>query len=200
MKNVLHSLFDRLIPEEPEIIKVALDGVLNTSTPKQHYIITCGEVAGKLRRQLRQSHYKDLKEKCKELLDSPDFANLIRKVQDRSISPFETIVQYLDSLDSFFVWSGVDFENEMSVIWSKLTSILEKHFALELAFKEHPRPDFNLSDYIHSIDKNSSHLVPLQYQQSNLPEKLSYLEELENHTGVVFSNTTLISYLQYGKK
>lgn len=197
-KRYTGTLYTQTVAEE--IIKVALDGALNGSTPKQHYIITCGTVAEKLRKQLRQPNYSDLKDKCKDLLKHADFKSLVKKAKDNAVSPFETIVQYLDSLDNLFVWSGLDFENEISVIWSKLTDILEKHFSLEVAFKEHPRPDFDISNYIDAIDINTAHLVPLQYRQSKLPNKLSYHGGLEDHKERIFSNSDLIDQLKQEKK
>ena len=87
-----------------EIIKAALNGILNTSTPKYHYIITAKTVSGKLREQLRQNNYTDLKEECKKIIDNKKLQlTLIEKVEKKSIDPYITICNYLDSLQDLIV-------------------------------------------------------------------------------------------------
>lgn len=157
-----------------EVVKVALNGILDNATPKYHYIISCGRVSQKLRKQLRQDNYTDLKEKCKKLLDEKVLQlTLVKKVKEKSIDPYSTVCDYLDSLQDLIVWSGVDFQNELVVIWSKLTDVLENHFSLDVVFKEHPRPDFNISDYLKEKQSLDQNLIPLQFQQAPLPNNLN---------------------------
>lgn len=183
-----------------EIIKAALNGILNTSTPKYHYIITAKTVSGKLREQLRQNNYTDLKEECKKLIDGKKLQlTLINKVKDKSIDPYNTICTYLDSLQDLIVWSGIDFQNELVVIWSKLTDVLEKHFSLTTVFKEHPRPDFNLSDYLKKKQREEKSLIPLQFQQAPLPNNLKVERSNGSTEKIVWSINDIISCLTNGK-
>ncbi len=183
-----------------EIVKVALNGILDDATPRHHYVITSGTVSKKLRTQLKQNKYSDLKEECKKLLDNKKSQlTLIAKVQEESIDPYSTICNYLDSLKDLIVWSGVDFQNELGVIWSKLTDVLEKHFSLAIAFKEHPRPDFNVSVYLKNKRGKEQNLIPLQYQQSQLPNNLKVEGLLENNSKIIWSMDDVISCLKQDK-
>ena len=183
-----------------EIIKVALNGILNNSTPKYHYIITAKTVSGKLREQLRQNNYTDLKEECKKLIDGKKLQlTLINKVKDKSIDPYNTVCTYLDSLQDLIVWSGIDFQNELVVIWSKLTDVLEKHFSLTTVFKEHPRPDFNLSDYLKKKQREEKNLIPLQFQQAPLANNLKVERSNGSTEKIVWSINDIIYCLKNGK-
>lgn len=180
-----------------EIVKVALNGILDETTPRHHYVITSGKVSKKLRTQLKQDKYSDLKEECKKLLDGKKSQlTLIAKVKGESIDPYATICNYLDSLKDLIVWSGVDFQNELGVVWSKLTDVLEKHFSLAIVFKEHPRPDFDVSVYLKNKQGKDQNLIPLQYQQSQLPNNLKVGGELGNNSKIIWSIDDVILCLK----
>lgn len=180
-----------------EIVKVALNGVLDNSVPKYHYIITSGTVSKQLRKELRQDKYTDLKAACKKLFDDKKLQlTLIQKVEKQFIDPYDTICNYLDTLDDLIVWSGIDFQNELVVIWSKLHDVLEKHFSLAVVFKEHPRPDFNLSDYINKKQSKNQNLIPLQFQQAPLPNNLTVEGNRSNIKSLVWSINDVISFLK----
>ena len=197
-KRYNNTLYTGTVVEE--IIKVALNGVLDDSTPKYHYIITAEKVSGNLRKQLKQNNYTDLKEECKKLIDGKKLQlTLINKVKDKSIDPYNTVCTYLDSLQDLIVWSGIDFQNELIVIWSKLTDVLEKHFSLTTVFKEHPRPDFNLSDYLKKKQREEKNLIPLQFQQAPLANNLKVERSNGNTEKIVWSINDIISCLINGK-
>jgi len=167
-KCYTNTLYTATVVEE--IVKVALNGILDNATPKHHYIISSGTVSKELRKQLREKTHNVLKEECKKLLDTKKLQlTLINKVKEKSIDPYLTIYKYLDSLQNLIVWSSVDFQNELVVIWSKLNDVLEKHFSLAVVFREHPRPDFNVSDYIKKKQRKNQNLVPLDFKQISLP-------------------------------
>lgn len=183
-----------------EIVKVALNGVLNKSIPKYHYIITSGTVSKKLREELRQDDYTDLKAACKKLFDEKKLQlTLIEQVEKLAIDPYDTICNYLDSLHDLIIWSGTDLQNELVVIWSQLHDILEKHFSLAVVFKEHPRPDFNLSDYINKKQSKNQKLIPLQFQQAPLPNNLTVEGNRNSIEGLVWSINDAISSLKEDK-
>lgn len=197
-KRYNNTLYTATVVEE--IVKVALNGILNDSTPRHHYIITSGTVSGTLRQQLRENKYTKLKEECKKLLDKKKSQlTLISKVKKESIDPYSTICNYLDSLKDLIVWSGKDFQNELGVIWSKLTDVLEKHFSLAIVFKEHPRPDFDVSVYLKNKQVKEQNLIPLQYQQSQLPNNLKVEGQLESNSKIVWSIDDVISCLKQDK-
>jgi len=184
-----------------EIVKVALNGALNRSTPKYHYIITSGTVSQQLRKELRQDEYADLKVACKKLLDDKKLQlTLIEQVEKLAIDPYDTICNYLDSLNSLIVWSGVDFQNELVVIWSKLHDVLEKHFFLATVPKEHPRPDFNLAEYLEKKQSKDQNLIPLQFQQTTLPANLKVKGTRNGTDKPVWSINDIISSLKEDKK
>ncbi|MGE4399145.1 MAG: restriction endonuclease [Campylobacterales bacterium] len=194
-KRYNDTLYTGTVAEE--IVKVALNGVLNKSIPKYHYIITSGTVSKKLREELRQDKYTDLKAACKKLLDDKKLQlTLIEKVENKTIDPYDTICHYLDSLDDLIVWSGIDFQNELVVIWSKLHDVLEKHFSLTVVFKEHPRPDFNLSDYINKKHSKNQKLIPLQFKEAPLPNNVSVEGDGDSIEGLIWSINDVISSLK----
>lgn len=183
-----------------EIVKVALHGVLDNSIPKYHYIITSGTVGAQLRKELRQAGYTDLKAASKKLIDEKKLQlTLIEKAKSQNIEPYEAICSYLDSLNDLIVWSGIDFQNELVVIWSKLDNILEKHFSLAVVFKEHPRPDFNLSDYINKKQNINQKLIPLQFQQASLPNNLTIVGNINSIEGLVWTINDVILSLKENK-
>lgn len=197
-KRYNNTLYTGTVVEE--IVKVALNGVLFKSKPKYHYIITSGTVSQQLRKELRQEKYTDLKAACKKLLDDKKLQlTLIEKVENKSIDPYDTICNYLDSLNDLIVWSSIDFQNELVVIWSKLHDVLEKHFSLAVVFKEHPRPDFNLSDYINKKQSKNQKLIPLHFQQAPLPNNLTVEGNRNSIEGLVWSINNVISSLKEGK-
>jgi hypothetical protein len=194
-KRYNDTLYTATVAEE--IVKVALNGILDDATPKYHYIISSGSVSTKLRKQLRQNGYNDLKEECKKLLnEKKKQLTLIEKLEKKSIDPYEIICDYLASLQDLIVWSGVDFQNELVVIWSQLNDILEKHFSLAIVFKEHPRPDFSLSDYLKNKNSKKENLVPLNFQQASLPNNLKAKVNREKSEKIVWSINDIISSLK----
>lgn len=198
-KRYSSTLYTGTVVEE--IVKVALNGILDKSIPKHHYIITSGTVSEKLRKQLRQGEYTDLKAECKKLLDDKKLQlTLIEKVvESLHIDPYDTICNYLDSLHDLIIWSGTDLQNELVVIWSQLHDILEKHFSLAVVFKEHPRPDFNLSDYINKKQSKNQKLIPLLFQQALLPNNLAVEGNRNSIEGLVWSINDVISSLKEDK-
>ncbi|WP_321315445.1 restriction endonuclease [Halarcobacter sp.] len=183
-----------------EIVKVALNGVLDNAIPKYHYIITSGNVGTQLRKELRQAGYTDLKAASKKLIDEKKLQlTLIEKAKSQNIDPYDAICSYLDSLNDLIVWSGVDFQNELVVIWSRLHDILENHFSLAVVFKEHPRPDFNLSDYLKKTQSKNQNLIPLQFQQAPLPNNLTVVGNRNSIEGQVWSTNDVISSLKEEK-
>lgn len=194
-KRYTKTLYTATVVEE--IVKVALNGALDNTTPKHHYIITSGDVSQLLRKQLRQEYYSDLKAECKKLLDENKVqVTLIKKTKKNSLIPYDVICNYIDSLNNLIVWSRVDFQNELVVIWSKISDILEKHFSLDVVFKEHPRPDFDISLYIKNKINKDHKLIPLQYQQSELPAKLQLEGSLINDSEFIWSIDDVISCLK----
>lgn len=181
-----------------ELIKVALDGAVNGNSPKEHYIITASDVSGKLRVQLRQKNYIDIKELCREKLQANKYnSEQLIVVKGKGLDPYSLVVNYLDSLDKLFIWSSIDFGNELGVIWSEISHILDRFFVLELAFKEHPRPDFNIKKYIsNKLQKNN--FVSLDYSFAALPNKFESIEEYNGDGGPI-SLDGILSCLRDGR-
>ncbi|WP_160060208.1 restriction endonuclease [Psychromonas sp. L1A2] len=183
-----------------EVIKVALEGILNRSTVKQHYIITSGTVSGTLRQILRQDNYLSLKDECKKIIENERFQPaLLQKVKNNSIDPISAVKKYIDSLDQLLVWSGVDFQNELLCIWSSLHDVLEKNFSIEAVLKDKPTPDFNLNVYLNKKLEEEVKLAPLYYNQSLLPNNLKSEIKLERYGDSVFSIDAIISLLKQSK-
>lgn len=183
-----------------EIIKVALEGALNRSTVKQHYIITSGTVSGTLRQKLRQDNYLSLKDECEKIIKGAKFQPaLLKKARDNSIDPVSTVIKYIESLDKLLVWSGVDFQNELLIIWSDLHDILEQHFSIETVLKEKPTPDFNPNSYLNEKLKEEKVLEPLYYSQSSLPNNLKNEIELDKYEGTIFSIDVIIHLINQNK-
>lgn len=171
-----------------EIVKVALDTTLNESSVKQHYIVTSGNVSGSLRSILRQDSHILLKEECKKLIEDGKFQlSVLKEAQKKSINPVKAVYKYIETLDKLIVWSGVDFRNELLIIWSDLSDILEQHFSIEKVLKEKPTPDFNVNRYLSSKLLDKDPLVPLYYNQTTLPNNL------ESDTKLISYPTTVLS-------
>lgn len=182
-----------------EIIKVALDSSLNNSTVKQHYIITSGTISSELRKALRQDTYLSLKEKCRDIINDIDFKSILEKIKKKGGIPYEIIVRYIDSLDKLTVWSGVDFHNELLVIWSDLSSILEHHFSIEKVLREKPTPDFSLNDYLDKVSGIGNQLVPLYYTPSHLPNNLNSDVKPIVYEKTIFSIDEIITLIKNGE-
>jgi hypothetical protein len=194
-KRYTDTLYSGTVVEE--LVKVSLNGVLDRGIPKKHYIITSGSVGDKLRRQLRQDNYIDIKNLCKELIEKGEaLVKLIKNAKDKTYDPFEVVCTYIDNLQELVVWSGVDFQNELIGVWSRLSDVLEEHFSLAIALKEHPRPDFNASKYLENKKIDNEKLVPLFFQQAPLPNKLSVEEKPNESTNQRWSTEYLLSVLK----
>ncbi|HCE2148207.1 TPA: restriction endonuclease [Vibrio parahaemolyticus] len=183
-----------------ELIKVGLDGKINKSTINQHYIITSGTVAGNLRQALRQDNYLELKKECEKLIKKRDcHKKLLETAEDSGIKPIDTVLKYIDSLDNLVIWSGLDFTNELLIIWTDLDNILEKHFSLEKVLKDTPTPNFDIKEYLSKFSKETSKLTTLHYSQSKLPNNLKSNKDLDNYKKSLFSIEDLGLLLKSGK-
>ena len=49
-----------------EVVKIALNGILQNDTPEQHFIITTGDVAKTTRAMMRQNSFSDLKKNVRK--------------------------------------------------------------------------------------------------------------------------------------
>jgi hypothetical protein len=154
------------------LIKIALNGKLNSDTPRYHYILTTGAVGNTLRQQLRQEKYTDLKNECNKLIQKGDFKPLVASVQASGHCPISTINDYIDSLIGFYVWSAVDFDNELTIVWNDISNILDKHFALDVLIREYPRANFDFSRYKKEHTERDLKLIPLSFQFSALPSNI----------------------------
>lgn len=156
-----------------EIIKVSLEGALNTSQARQHYIITSGPVTGVLRTALRQEHYLDLKSECAAIINNNIFQpSLIKKSKEKNLSPIDITKKYIDDLEKLIVWSSIDFNNELLVSWSKLDDVLERNFTIERVLKDKPTPDFNLEKYLYRKTSTNTMVAPLSYTVTTWPPNL----------------------------
>lgn len=196
-KRYTSTLQIRTVAEE--IIKVALDSNLNNTTVTQHYIITSGTISSELRKALRQDKYLSLKEKCRDTIKNIDFKSTLEKIEKNGCIPYEIIVNYIDSLDKLIVWSGVDFHNELLVIWSDLKSILEHHFSIETVLREKPTPDFSLNKYLYKVSRIGKNLVPLYYTPSPLPNNLKSEIEPKIYDKTIFSIDDIIILIKNGE-
>lgn len=183
-----------------EILKVSLNGVLEGGIPTKHYIITAGTVSKKLRTQLRQKGYVDIKSLCKKLIDGNEYlVEIIKKVKAQCLEPYDEVCSYIDNLTDLVVWSAVDFQNELVCIWSRLSDILEEHFSLAVVFKEHPRPDFDVAKYLKSKKVNNEKLIPLSLRQASLPNKLSVESQINSLDNYFWSFEELLTSLKEKK-
>lgn len=157
-----------------EIIKVSFDKALNGSNPKQHYIITSGDVSGALRKAERQDNYEDLKSECKKIITMGKFQpTLLEKAKEQNLDPIQITHDYFDALDRLTIWSGIDFINELVTISSQLSDIIDKHFTIDRILKDCPTPDFDVKSYLRKNTQTEEKLASLSYISTNYPSKLS---------------------------
>ncbi|MGC0925838.1 restriction endonuclease [Pantoea agglomerans] len=193
-KRYSKALNITLIAEE--IVKVAIECSLNNSIVKQHYIITSGSVSSIARQILRQNNYKDLKNECEKILNKK-YRNFLAEKNDkkRKVS-FAVINDYIDSLDKLLVWSGVDFQNELLVVWHDLGNILEEHFLVERVLRDKPTPDFDVASYLNDKIKNKKTVSSLYYSSTYLPKNLISDKNLNKYDLDVFSVDEIIHLLK----
>ena len=184
-----------------EIIKVSFDKAFNGSDPRQHYIITSGDVSGPLRKAERQSNYDDLKQECNKIIVKGKFQPaLLEKARKQNLDPKQIITDYFDTLDSLKIWSGTDFKNELITIWSELSDIIDSHFTTEKILKDCPTPNFDLSAYLKKTTLTEENLTPLSYTSTRLPSKLTTDNELIDFGNRVLSMSDLVELLKLGKR
>lgn len=183
-----------------EIIKVSFDKAFNGSDPRQHYIITSGDVSGPLRKAERQSNYEDLKEECKKIIVKGKFQPaLLERAKKQNLDPIHIITDYFDSVDRLTIWSGTDFKNELITIWSQLSDIIDSHFTIERILKDCPTPDFDLSAYLKQATLTEENLTSLSYTSTRLPSKLKSDNELIDFGNRVLSAGDVAEVLKLGK-
>ncbi|MDG0804316.1 restriction endonuclease [Pectobacterium brasiliense] len=197
-KRYSTALYINTVAEE--IIKVALESTLNNSSVKQHYIITSGVVSKFLRQALRQDNYLNLKNECNKIIKKGKFQTaLLKEIEVKCIDPIDVINKYIDSLEKIVVWSGVDFQNELLVIWSDLENILENNFLVEKVLKDQPTPDFDVRGYLNKKINEVIRFAPLYYNLSSLPVNLKSENELEVYKEGFFSVDDIIFILKSEK-
>lgn len=156
-----------------ELVKVGLNTLLEGSTVKDHYLISSGKVTIDLRKKLRKSSREDIKKSALDKLAHADFATLRDKCYKEGVSAEETINSYIDNLDEIYVWSNVDFDNELTNVWSNIQDVLEKNFSLMVAVREYPRPDFDFDVLTTKILAKKPLVVPLFVSaDASLPHNL----------------------------
>lgn len=180
-----------------EIIKVSLENALQGSMVKQHYVITASTVSENVRQALRENDFLALKNECIKIIKGKKFQpKLLERAQENAIDSIECIKKYIDSLDKLIVWSAVDFQNELLIVWSQLADILERNFLIERVLKDVPTPDFDLTSY---LSKNVKlNFAPLYYSSADLPHHLGSKNFL-NYNASYSSIDELISILKQNK-
>jgi hypothetical protein len=165
-----------------EIAKVALNDFLNNSTTVRHYIITSGAVQNKTRVSLRENNHSELKNECYKKLSSSSFETIVGKCKSkvRTVDLQNLINSYIDGLNKLIVWSGRDFTNELTIVWSKLGDILSRNFQLEQILLDNRIPDFNVRSYF-KINHSNNNLAPLSFIDSKLPNNLCTKHKIFTH-------------------
>jgi hypothetical protein len=169
-----------------ELAKVALTTQLEGSIVKVHQLITTGTVSSNLRSQLRQQSRQDIIDESISKLKNDSFKELIDKCESKGLEPEQIIKDYITSLNQIVVWSGVEFGNMLLSVWSKITDTVNRYFALEIALREYPRPDFNLESYIKEVRDDMPPSIELSLIESTLPHNLQ-----KYSTDDVLSDNTL---------
>lgn len=145
-KRYSATLYNSTIAEE--LAKVALRSKLENSIVQEHYFLTIGEVSTKVRSAQRELDKKTFINLSKEKIYSDNFKTLIEKCKNKNIDPELTVKEYITNLDKLVIWSGVDLDQEIGRVWSKLTDTIERYFSLDILIREHPRPDFSIQNYL----------------------------------------------------
>ncbi|MCH4897311.1 restriction endonuclease [Pseudomonas sp. B707] len=183
-----------------EIIKVSFDKALNGSNPRKHYIITCGDVSGSLRKAERQSNYDVLKQECNKIIVKGKFQPaLLEKAKKQNLDPVKIVEDYFDTLDNLTIWSGTDFRNELITIWSELSDIIDSHFTIEKILRDCPTPDFNLSAYLKKTTLTEENLTSLSYTSARLPSKLTSSSDLIDFGNGILSSGAVAELLKQGR-
>ncbi|MBS7829180.1 restriction endonuclease [Wohlfahrtiimonas chitiniclastica] len=180
-----------------EIIKVSLENALHGSIVKQHYVITASTVSKNVRQALRENDFSQLKNECIKIIEAKKFQpKLLERAQENSIDSIDCVQKYIDSLDKLIVWSAVDFQNELLIVWSQLADILERNFLIERVLKDVPTPDFDLTSY---LSKNIKlNFAPLYYSSAELPYHLES-KNFRNYNASYSSIDELVSTLKQNK-
>ena len=157
-----------------ELAKVGLKSALEGSEVREHFILAAGTVGNSLRSALREVDRGSVRRKAMDAAEQdPELKQLREQAAARSLNLRDTVDQYVRSLDLLRVWSGRDFDQELGRVWSKISPNLERFFALEVVLREHPRPDFDLDDYLLRCASDSiAQSIALGATPSDLPPNL----------------------------
>mgnify|MGYP002677338916 CR=1 FL=1 len=153
-----------------EVVKIALNGILQNDTPEQHFIITTGDVAKTTRAMMRQNSFSDLKKKCEEVL-SKGYITQINALKMLGLNPVKVVCDYIDAA-RIIVWSAVDFDNELTRVWQAIIPLLDRFFAVDVVVREYPRANFDIHQYRAHISNAPSGYTELSLSQSQTPENI----------------------------
>lgn len=153
-----------------EVVKIALNGVLQGDTPEQHLIVTTGEVAKTTRVLLRQTDFIGLKKKCQEVLGKA-YAAQRKGLEALNLDPVNVVHHYIDTA-KIIVWSALDFDNELTLVWPSITPVLDKYFSVDVVVREYPRANFDIHRYRAGIRNTPCRYTELLLSQSQAPENI----------------------------
>jgi hypothetical protein len=129
-----------------ELAKVAMTSHSESSVVKEHWFICSGSVASVVHSALRSNNRRSLVDGAKEAA---------KKLKKGTSTQDGVTEAYVLGLDQIRVWSGDDLDREIGAKSSELAVTVDKYFQVHHVLREHPRPDFDETEYLARLESVS---------------------------------------------
>lgn len=155
-----------------ELAKIGMRSALDRSNVREHYFVTTGRVTRDLNRLRREEGWATLRRHAvNAAASSPELLGSRKSCEEAGLDVARIVDDYVKQLDSLLVWSGREYEDQLTSVWSKLTETLERHFALETVIREKPRPDFDAAAHLQRLgDEDYGDFLQLGVGSGALPD------------------------------
>jgi hypothetical protein len=131
-----------------ELVKVALHCADKRLHVVKHLFVTTAKLTKSVETALREPDRRVLHEEALRVLGNPkDLAVRRQRVEAIGLSPEVVVKRYIQQVE-IRAWSGEQLFIQCQVVWSQLTDVIERHFAITTVLREHPRPDFDEPRYL----------------------------------------------------
>ena len=154
-----------------EVAKVALTSYIERSDVGEHFFICTGGVTQSLRGLLREADRAGIIGKAQEVIRGGDLHKLQKRVDQMGGNAELVVSSYVQELDRLVAWNMGEFDAALSPCWDLVSNVLERHFRVSTAVREHPRALFDRKAYLERCTNLTEVVMPL-LEEGKLPTGL----------------------------